>query len=404
MNITSTFLSFFLALSASAIISGESEGLLSLRTDASSNVLVSACSPKTVTVEGNKGLKPGFIIAQIDSDKNNKDDKCSFLFRKIASSSEDGTYDTILATFSDIFPAETYDATLADTSVESMFQSKDQKGFHRTLQDASPTSAPTAAGGILCEAYPIINTIVVVITPLSLILPFLLPVIPFLVPAVLGLTIYLAATSSCGVTWDNVFETFLGDLRSAGDYVSGGYAHSGNRSQATESGGDRSLSQMITFQPSFDEWNTISSNGECHYVECNVGLDGNASDCFSKDLVTNNYNFGGMINMEKVIPSSGDIVNAFSARDYCYASSFDKDTCDSTIFDSLVSSCSGSTASHLTAFPLGLAEISNDCLALSLLFHLGTQKFGSEIFEEKQMTQMKYSKGDVCNQLITTQM
>jgi len=172
----------------------------------------------------------------------------------------------------------------------------------------------------------------------------------------------------------------------------------------------RSLGENIPLHPPFDGWVTISTNGECDYANCNVGSDGNASTCFSKDLVTDDFSFDGMIDMNKVaLAKDSDIIHAFGVQDYCYASNaFDKATCDSDIYKSLVNECQGSmssqTSSQPTSFPLALSDITNDCLSSSLLFLIGAKNFGDDMYSSKQEMQLKHSKEDECSQVITTQM
>lgn len=92
---------------------------------------VLACSDSGIVVEGS--LRVGDIFVRVDTTSSSNTpclDDCNVLFREILSDEGEGVYKTAPASFSQVFPPETYDAAHKNVAVESILPScpKHKKG------------------------------------------------------------------------------------------------------------------------------------------------------------------------------------------------------------------------------------------------------------------------------------
>jgi hypothetical protein len=104
---------------------------------------VRSCSDSFITTaDGSLQVGEIFILVEADNSKLCRDD-CSVLFREILSDEGNGVYRTAPASFSQVFPAETYDSSYHDTAVESILPScndealRETKIARRFLEDAA---------------------------------------------------------------------------------------------------------------------------------------------------------------------------------------------------------------------------------------------------------------------------
>merc|ERR1712032_409605 len=130
---------------------------------------------------------------------------------------------------------------------------------------------------------------------------------------------------------------------------------------------------------------------------------------------------GSMMMEDMIVKLTGgeydtvDFTEALCIQDYCYLSNaFDKETCDNSFHESLISTCTTSYYLKnsfqgeisptpfiaMDKFPLDPSVLKQNCYMLSMLYYLSARVFGADLYYQKQQKQFLRNTDEVfCKKL-----
>ena len=146
------------------------------KTSASAGIL--SCSENAITLSRSSALQKGEIFVHVQQEQLCKSSDCSVLFREILDEDEEGVFPTRPATFSQVFPPDTFHAELADVSIESVLppcaemeevgiattSSREEENGELSVMAArrslqAPAAAPAAVPVETPSTLPVSNTV-----------------------------------------------------------------------------------------------------------------------------------------------------------------------------------------------------------------------------------------------------
>lgn len=347
---------------------------------AESSIGISSCTEDAITILNNdvsSSLKNGHIIVSVnESDDDSVCATCSPIFRKVVSHGDDNVITTTFATFAEVFPEEVYGSDLADEFVEPLFQCEHSRNSHRELPDLEG----------FCMEQPVFALVAIFLFWLMAPLAFIgLPV----GAAMTGLLAMGSPRANCQER-RNLQRVGLDE-----------------EILSRENGDEASQAEDSSFPSTCTDWKATDQNGSCLYADCNVGLNGAPSDCFSyKEGEVIDRQSIGMTKMDEIFRVDHDLSEADCVQDFCYSSRFDKATCDISIYKAAKSTCvveqTKNSPVSVAVYPLSTSTLSQNCHLMSLLIFLQAKVFGRDAYVNMQSKQSTYEK-DVCAHSSTIQ-